>query len=437
MEQSSFYEWISSYFMKKLNIIRIGSAHGSPGRYIDVATSPDIASVLWIAKRGDIMVENIFRYGESQSAEFRKKFKVIYFSESFRFKVIKKLTRLSNINNFIAKLSYYPLLLISRFMYLPEISSSLKDKDINFIWAGNNDSDSITQILLCYAHQFTAPLVFAYQEHRCSYRMDEAYSIKVCDILVLSSQRNLEFFSTLYDNSIINKSIIANEDWRSIQLIKKVNDYKVNKLSSFDNIPRILILARFVTYGVKKNKRRGNRVNYLNIIEAILASGAIVHLNCLAIYECLDTKTYCKNNPYEQLKTLYPDTFFIDEAYDMEDIASYLDMKKFDAGILHNYVAGEKVSQFSKMNTPNRFFEYLVADIIPIVIKNTLLDVEEIINKINYGIVAESYPDAIAILKKILVSGIKPETKTLHSINFSIYINTLVSAYERMRLKEN
>lgn len=36
--------------------------------------------------------------------------------------------------------------------------------------------------------------------------------------------------------------------------------------------------------------------------------------------------------------------------------------------------------QFNKMNTPNKFFEYLLVGVKLIVLKNTLLDVEDAIN---------------------------------------------------------
>jgi hypothetical protein len=417
--------------MKKLNIIRIGSAHGSPGRYIDVAKSPEVASVTWIARKGDRMVENIFEYGCNISCEFSEKFRVLYFEESLRFRIISKLVRWSSLNSILARAVYSPLFLISRFMYLPEISRTLTDTDVDFIWAGNNDSDGITQVLLCYAHQFNVPSIFAYQEHRCCYRMDEAIAFKSSNVLLFSSQRNLDYFAGIYGDDIVKKSFVANEDWRSIALIDEVFRQERVKLSSADKVPRILILARFVTYGSKENKRRGNRVNYLAIIEEILASGAIVHLNCLRIYECLDSKNYIKNNPYENLRKCHPDRFFIDDPYEMENINSYVDMKKFDAGILHNYVIGEQVSQFSQMNTPNRFFEYLVAGVKPIVLKNSLLDVEDTINEIGFGVVAESYSEAVSIIRSSILSNEKVKPLNMYLLSFSRYFEVLSSVINK------
>ena len=49
--------------MKRFNIVRIGSAYGSPGRYIDVAKCHEVSSITWIARKGDRMIENIFEYG--------------------------------------------------------------------------------------------------------------------------------------------------------------------------------------------------------------------------------------------------------------------------------------------------------------------------------------------------------------------------------------
>ena len=99
--------------MKQLKIIRIGSTHGSPGRYIDVAKSPNVASLTWIARRGDTMVSKIFEYGCKNSSDFREKFKVIYFDESLRFRIVTKLVRLSALNGNLARLFYYPLFSLS------------------------------------------------------------------------------------------------------------------------------------------------------------------------------------------------------------------------------------------------------------------------------------------------------------------------------------
>jgi hypothetical protein len=415
----------------QLQIMRIGSAHGSPGRYIDVAKSPKVKSLTWIARRGDTMVSRIFEYGRKNSSDFREKFKVIYFDESLRFRIVTKLLRLSERTGNLARLFYYPLFLISRFMYLPEISKSLI-ADVDFIWAGNNDSDGITQILLCYSHQFdNVPSILSYQEHRCTYRIDEAFAFKASKYLVLPSQRNLNFFKDTYGRYIAKKAFIANEDWRPKELINKVYAEPIQKLSSIDNIPRIIILARFVTYGKKKNYRRGNRVNYLEIIQELLDAGAIVHLNCLHIYESLESKNFSKNNPYHLIEKKYPEQFFIDKSYDMEEIDSYFQMKKFDAGILHNYVAGEEVSRFSQMNIPNRFFEYLVSGVKPIVIKNSLCDVEDAINDIGFGVIAESYTEAVAFLKDCVKSSERQDYSKSHRFHFSNYFKILYDIYRK------
>ena len=112
-------------------------------------------------------------------------------------------------------------------------------------------------------------------------------------------------------------------------------------------------------------------------------------------------------------------------------------MKKFDAGILHNYVVGEQVSRFSQMNTPNRLFEYLVARVKPIVIKNTLRDVEDIINEIGFGVIADSYSEAVSIIGHSISSGSEPIPLDIKRFNFSNYFKTLSSIYNKqMRQSE-
>jgi hypothetical protein len=56
---------------------------------------------------------------------------------------------------------------------------------------------------------------------------------------------------------------------------------------------------------------------------------------------------------------------------------------------LHNFESDQKVSYFDKFNIPNRFYEYQISGVLPIVKKGDSFVVEEIILNNNCGIVYE------------------------------------------------
>ena len=71
------------------------------------------------------------------------------------------------------------------------------------------------------------------------------------------------------------------------------------------------------------------------------------------------------------------------------------------------------------MNTPNKFFECLLVGVKLIVLKNTLLDVEDTINNIDFGIVAKSYSEVVAAIRSSILSNEKCKPLDMYQLSFS------------------
>ena len=123
----------------------------------------------------------------------------------------------------------------------------------------------------------------------------------------------------------------------------------------------------------------------------------------------------------------YPNYVFIEKPMNLNINEDYLALSKFDFGIIHNYKEGEETNNFSKMNIPNRLFEYMAANVKPIIIRNTLIEVEDIILKENYGIIADTYKDAANQMHEKINENSTTKAKYQYSQSFESFMETLFS----------
>ena len=94
-------------------------------------------------------------------------------------------------------------------------------------------------------------------------------------------------------------------------------------------------------------------------------------------------------NLYSELEKKSNGLFKIKGLLDFKNqpLESYAILSRYDFGILHNFEENQKVSYFDKFNIPNRFYEYQISGVLPIVKKNDSFVVEEIIEKNNCWVV--------------------------------------------------
>lgn len=396
-----------------MRILRIGSTHGSPTRYLDVLKNPEIEHITWLTHEDDIMVKRVFQVCNTLEDDFSNKFKLVTFKKnSLAGFWIRVLNFLANRRIKLPLTFDFLLILITNtifyFTSCNVYRKALKENVFDFVWSGNNDSDGVNYAVWAVSLVSSIKIIHAYQEHRCSYRIDEKIALRAAHHLILPSKRNLLSFEATYNLDLERKTSFGNEDWRSLYLIENIENIPTIP-QHLHCEPSLIILARFATYG-SNSVRRGSRVNYVRVMEELASRGVHVHLNCLKIVEDLESMHFCKNNPYSDLKEKYPHYVHIDTALNLDDLSSYGILKSYTAGLLHNFVADEEINSFSEMNVPNRFFEYLICNVLPVVKKNTLKDAEDLINSIGFGVIYENYDELAYTLKDI------EKTKVISSI---------------------
>ena len=96
---------------------------------------------------------------------------------------------------------------------------------------------------------------------------------------------------------------------------------------------------------------------------------------------------------------------------------AYNQLASYDYGILHNFIKGESVSYFDKYNIPHRFFEYQLANVIPVIVKDQTIVVKQLILDKKCGIVVQEYSD--------LLNHRKEDEINFLNLSFKDFIRTL------------
>jgi len=424
-------------------ILRVGSSTISYSRYIDLLMNPEIELLIFLTDKKDLFTANLTRFfNNSRFSEiYNKKVKIYHYELSNIKRLIRRILYISSrfsmegdlINSVIRNMdSIWEFLLktyfkLDKFNILRDI---IKIYSPDFIWSGSNDFDG-SNFITWYLKEIYGSnilLIRSYKEHRCRFVLDEKKALELSDALILTSSRNVETLEQIYSINLKNKTLIADEDWRSSYVINYVKSTPVSKISSIDGCPHVVILTGVATYGVN-DYRRGSRYNYLKIIRELIKNNVYVHLHAKNIIESTGkSKVSVNNNPYYELAKK-SEFFKIEEPLNLDyRLEDYFILKRYDAGILHNYVEGEPITSFTKINIPNRLYDYQLSDVLPIVISGNMLDVEDIIKDTKFGIIASDYNEVAEKLKEIV--------KGKRNINFygklpcfNDFVEVLLKAY--------
>jgi|GEM_PF-604206 len=424
-------------------ILRIGSTTVSYSRYIDLLMNPEIELLIFLADKRDSFIKNLTKFFSSSkfSEIYKKKVRIYEFELSNIKRVIRGIlyrsSRFSIEGEFIrlftrelAPALEFMMSLYFRRSQIDTLKNVINTYSPDFIWSGSNDFDG-SNFITWYvkeSHGENIPLIRSYKEHRCRFVLDEKKALELSDALVLPSLRNTEILERIYSLDLKSKTLIADEDWRSSYVIDYVRSISVSKLSSIDGHPHVVILTGVATYGTH-DYRRGSRYNYLKIIRELVKSRVYVHLHTKNIIERTGSSKISLSNPYTKLAE-ESEFFKIEKPLDLEyNLEDYLILKRYDAGILHNYVEGEPISLFTKINIPNRLYEYQIADVLPIVISNTMLDVEDIIKDTGFGIIASDYSEVSEKLMEIVRRNRKPIIFEGELPTFGKFVDILLNAY--------
>lgn len=368
-----------------MKILRIGSYHGAPFRYINLFKNSEF-EYSWIYLDGDNQVENLIKlakHNDVNNVDFIKvkNVKLIQFIQKVSLKLAGHISRI-----------IYPIyivgfrILFSSYKFPDEVYTLVENAD--FTWIGNNDLDHCLVLTSLFKYKFPDQIIrLSYQEHRSIYRLDEKMALEYADKLIIPTMGSVKILKEIYNKDFINKTVIANEDWRSESL-------HIIEPSKKNEKPRILIISNFAEYG-KPSARRGSRVNYLSVINQLLEMNCEIHLYANKICYSYGFPDMDTNTPYHEMNDNEENFTLVKGPLPLNTLDDYEQFKDFDYGLLHNFEKNEVINNFNKINIPNRTFEYICMGIKPILIKNTLIEVEKLIYGFNFGIVLESYSQLI------------------------------------------
>jgi hypothetical protein len=251
----------------------------------------------------------------------------------------------------------------------------------------------------------------AYKETRPGYIFDELNSLKFSQRIVFNDEANKKFIERKYGTQIFDRKNIVtgiDEDYRKYDITSTT--FTSRKLSESDGKMHVVILAGKVLSD-PNDSRSGSRLFYISMIKNFIENGFVVHLDTLQI-----VPDQMGINRYSMLAAEYPNEFIIEppSSFKSNPYAAYEKLSRYDYGILHNFIEGSTVSEFDKVNIPNRFYEYQIAQVTPIIKKGTTILLEKIINEKKCGVIYDTLDD---LKEKHSVSYFKP--------SFKDYINTL------------
>jgi hypothetical protein len=285
--------------------------------------------------------------------------------------------------------SYYILVFVLRILFFAKLRKYFKKLSYEICHSSYNDYDNSDLLTVIASPFIKTKITRCQKETRPEFSRKEIECFRVCDTIVLNNKENYLFFQQKYGKNIFdNKKCLfdIDEDWRKQNIWKKNNS--ILKLSTHDYIYHVVILTG-VARSTPNNTRTGARQYYIPIVEELLSYGLKVHLHALHFEDdssgVNQYKVIQNKNPHFHI---HP---FLDFVNDTEN--AYSELAKYDFGILHNFIEGESVSAFDRYNIPHRFYEYQLANVIPVVLRNQTFVLERLIEIENCGIILENYSE--------------------------------------------
>ena len=266
----------------------------------------------------------------------------------------------------------------------------LKKTEYDEVHVSYNDFDESAFLLALFKPYLRkgVRITRAYKESRPEYKFLEKKAFEYSNRIVLNTSFNVDFFKNKYGDSIFrNKTLVVNADEDAIgdKYIKGMSYSK--KLSAVDGRKHVVILAGRV-FSDLNDPRSGSRLCYISMINDLISAGLIVHLHTLKIVPDINGV-----NQYEVLSEENKNNFFIESPLNFNEVhwkESYSTLSRYDYGVLHNFVEGTSTTEFDKYNIPHRYYEYELAHVAPILLKDKTVVMQDLIIKNKSGIIYEN-----------------------------------------------
>lgn len=410
---------------------KIGTYHGAPYRYINLLkTNPEI-ELRWLHLSDDKMIENL-----KDEVNILRLNNISFHSISQNHsKILRQIQRLCLILQRMGLFqNKFGEIIVKNLLKLIKLDKETKEffeHYDHYNWSGHNDVDN--SLVLTAWLKIKIPhlkITYSYKEHRCKYRIDESLALDLADKLIIPTDSSINILSEIYKNTFSNKSLIGDEDWRSKSISNFINkNNTLKKLSLKDKIPHVIVLTRYAEYG-DSIERRGSRINFINIIKIFAKNNIKVHIKAMCICENVGKECKTSKTPYHELSERHPEYVYIENPINLNTDEDYLELAKYDFGIIHNYEEGEETSIFSKINIPNRVFEYMSSNVQPIVLRDTLTEVENIIRTEGFGLIVDTYQEASEEMNKSINQSENSDLSFKFSKTFETFFQILKSSFE-------
>ena len=370
--------------MIHIRILRLGHTFIPTSKFLDLLELDEIEKVSFVAtKNEEKLFEDLHR-----TAKFFGKEDIVKQKAVFNFVDLNLLKKV--INRFNRE--FYTDFLVSKIYNFKDFKDNY-----NFVWIGDNGFDGSNSLVKKAKNFFKIPIYRSYKE--LCYRKSrlEKDMLVYSDKLILPHEQYLNVFSELYQLDLSGKAYFADLDWRYSKTVEWVKNLEVKKLSYFDNTPHVCILTGRAIWD-PSDKLTGNRTYFIDIINDLIKIGAMVHLHAFNIVKNNRSKTVDENNPYLDLAKT--GKLIIEPPLNLyAGSKDYSILKRYDAGILHSKLYDELkqtnylLYKFQQINIPNRFYEYEIADVVPLVEKDSAYYMEQLINQKGFGIVYSDLED--------------------------------------------
>jgi hypothetical protein len=397
-----------------MRILRLGYTVFPTSKFLDLLELDEIEKVSFVASKNERkLFEDLHRTAKFFGKEDLVKQKAVFnfVDRNLLQKVINRFNRKFSTDLFVSKIYNF---------------KNFKD-NYDFVWIGDNGYDGSNLLIKKAKNFFKIPIYRSYKEICYRKSRTEKDMLVYSDKLIFPHEQYLNLFSELYQLDLSNKAYFADLDWRYSKTVEWIKNLEVKKLSHFDKIPHVCILTGQAIWD-PSDKLTGNRTYYIDIINDLIKIGAKVHLHALKIVKNSETKPVDENNPYLDLAKT--GKLIIEPPLNLyAGSKDYLILKRYDAGILHPKISEELkqtnylLYKFHQINIPHRFYEYEIADVVPLLEKNSAYYMEQLINQKGFGIVYSDLEDLKNKLWKLLD---RPQEKFSNIKTFKDFSKVLI-----------